>query len=667
MIASVGLTLFLWQEGLNRSDQWSSIIFGAVAALSAIVALLLWLWRRGTAEPASSTAARVDVAVQDLAHAQAEQWKAERQARQMRSPYALPVSWDVTARAAAVMASWSAIDGRPEATPRAIEGSYAKIADVFIKSASPPRLVILGDPGAGKSMLVLQLTLDLLSRRQSSDPVPVLLPAATWQPARPLDDWIADRLSADNPALARPVTAANGSTRSLGREMVARGRVLPILDGLDEMAADHRGAALAVLAHALGSDRQLVVTSRATAYEDAVSRGGWLERTPVVEILPVAGKDVAAYLEADTEQPADRWTAVKQHLDIGGDTPLCRALSTPLMAWLARLVYQRGTTDPSELLHASWATDRASIERHLLNEAIPASYGVPFRGHPARTPDQIRQVQRNLINLARRLHAVPSYDLAWWQVLPRPQLPLNANRLLALSTGSAAALAGYFLSTRADLGGFLAGILLGLSQVMLILWHGKPRRLNLRPSWSHIPGLVAIAAVIAGALAIRSRPSLVLTMTLGLALTIGLGVLAGASIPYAQPRQALSPHILLREDRVVGIVGGLLVALLTATLFVTADLAMNLPLTLGAATAVGSIIGILIGIYCSAWGKFCVARLLLAVRRQTPLRLMTFLHEAYERGVLRQNGGVYQFRHALLQDQLATHSAADPSASSGSH
>jgi hypothetical protein len=32
---------------------------------------------------------------------------------------------------------------------------------------------------------------------------------------------------------------------------------------------------------------------------------------------------------------------------------------------------------------------------------------------------------------------------------------------------------------------------------------------------------------------------------------------------------------------------------------------------------------------------------------------MPFLEDARERGVLRTVGGVYQFRHAMLQDQLA--------------
>ena len=130
-LGAVALTAFLRREGLERSDQWSSVIFGAVGVLSAVVALVVWLWQRGAAHPAPSTSGQVETAVQDLARAQAEQWGAERVARYTGSPYPLPVSWAVTMRAAASMASWSAIDGRPGATGRRLHGSYGEIANVF--------------------------------------------------------------------------------------------------------------------------------------------------------------------------------------------------------------------------------------------------------------------------------------------------------------------------------------------------------------------------------------------------------------------------------------------------------------------------------------------------------------------------------------------------------
>jgi hypothetical protein len=62
-----------------------------------------------------------------------------------------------------------------------------------------------------------------------------------------------------------------------------------------------------------------------------------------------------------------------------------------------------------------------------------------------------------------------------------------------------------------------------------------------------------------------------------------------------------------------------------------------------------------------AWGAFVACRLLLAVRGQMPLRLMSFLGDAHQRGVLRQAGAVYQFRHARLQDRLVSDGQRAPS------
>lgn len=55
----------------------------------------------------------------------------------------------------------------------------------------------------------------------------------------------------------------------------------------------------------------------------------------------------------------------------------------------------------------------------------------------------------------------------------------------------------------------------------------------------------------------------------------------------------------------------------------------------------------------SVWCWFLVSRCWLALADKFPWRLMTFLDDAHQRGVLRQTGAVYQFRHARLQDRLA--------------
>lgn len=52
------------------------------------------------------------------------------------------------------------------------------------------------------------------------------------------------------------------------------------------------------------------------------------------------------------------------------------------------------------------------------------------------------------------------------------------------------------------------------------------------------------------------------------------------------------------------------------------------------------------------WGGYQLARLWLALRGRLPWRLFASLEDAHEKGLLRQAGAVYQFRHARLQDRL---------------
>ncbi|MBL7630173.1 hypothetical protein I7412_24015 [Frankia sp. CN6] len=55
-----------------------------------------------------------------------------------------------------------------------------------------------------------------------------------------------------------------------------------------------------------------------------------------------------------------------------------------------------------------------------------------------------------------------------------------------------------------------------------------------------------------------------------------------------------------------------------------------------------------------AWALFTLTRAWLAARGRLPRNLMAFLADAHEkRGVLRQVGPVYQFRHLELQHRLA--------------
>jgi predicted NACHT family NTPase len=129
-------------------------------------------------------------------------------------------------------------------------------------------LLILGEPGSGKTTLLLELTRSLLDRAEWDEalPMPVVFPLAPWAAKRlPLADWLVDELSQryDVP-------------RQIGHAWVANDRILPLLDGLDEVAERHRSACVGAInayqegrAHVLPG---LVVTSRVADYDAVTAR-----------------------------------------------------------------------------------------------------------------------------------------------------------------------------------------------------------------------------------------------------------------------------------------------------------------------------------------------------------------------------------------------------------
>jgi len=94
---------------------------------------------------------------------------------------------------------------RPE-VPRHLIGEQAgeggELAGLLARVPTG-RLVVLGEPGAGKTMLMVRLALDLLGCRASGSPVPYLASVASWDPAaQDLRDWLGSQLLTDHPALA---------------------------------------------------------------------------------------------------------------------------------------------------------------------------------------------------------------------------------------------------------------------------------------------------------------------------------------------------------------------------------------------------------------------------------------------------------------------------------
>ncbi|MGW4873749.1 NACHT domain-containing protein [Streptomyces chartreusis] len=395
-------------DGKAVAERWTPAL-GIVVTVLGLLSTLVQS-QAGTGEGSEWLKARADA----LAGAAEEMWAAEARLRRLQDPGPLPVRWRAVE---APLADHDAnVRQGAELDPALRAGQLSEIRAAFL-AAQSRRMVVLGPPGSGKTVLALKLVLDLLATREPGHAVPILLPAGTWDAARePLRAWIAARLAADFPALA----AALPGGGTLADALVSARLVLPVLDGFDELPSAQRVPAMRRLNSELDAHSALLLTSRTDAYGATVEACDVLTAAAVVELSPLFLTDAAEYLTR-TSRPVRRtdgaigtaWSATLERLDAPGGPPeqaLRMVLSRPLMVAMARAVYNDGRRDPGELLDSQFSA-AVQIEEHLLKAFVPAVFdNMNDPLHDSSEP------QGWLGFLARHLRRRGNRQLAWWEL-----------------------------------------------------------------------------------------------------------------------------------------------------------------------------------------------------------------------------------------------------------
>ena len=339
-------------EALDAANQLSgvaSLFVGVVALVVAGVALIP-AFRRPTRPPENMS----EVA-QELAGKIREQWTDESRARRVNHPYPLPVTWRnapeelFTSRLPTTQADGEEDPaGRPTDETQRGASPEDRVTDRLVKTlreVPTGRLVVLGEPGAGKTILLVQLTLDLPRQRTDSAPVPVLLSVTSWNPKKePLQNWLAGSLKVEYPWLTR-TAPGTASDRTCLEALLQEGKILPLLDGLDEIPDKVRRSALDKINDWLQDGASIVVSCRSEEYGALVRQtdtalGRKLSGAAGVVLDPLDAEAVSDYLVedcGDDEAARKRWKPVTDLLKKPG--VLTSALETPLMASLTRTIY----------------------------------------------------------------------------------------------------------------------------------------------------------------------------------------------------------------------------------------------------------------------------------------------------------------------------------------
>jgi hypothetical protein len=656
----------------HRSDLAT---FGAFAAAVVTIAAGQIAWAKnlgGGRRGGDSQQWTLDRVADLLSAAVKEQWTRAALDRRLQ-PEPIAVRWAKpsgpfagTASAAAASRQFPPLPGLTAARRRDLRTGQLWDLHAVYGGLGSGRMMIVGTAGSGKSGAAVLLVLAALKHREQvleKDrplvPVPVMFTLHGWDPnIQRIEDWLASRLQQTYPLFA-------GKGGADGTQLVRAGRVAVILDGLDEIAAELRPVVLRALSRQAAFRVVLLTRSAEIA---AAAKHGLLEGAVALELQGIDPPAAADYLTRVQLDPAPRgWRELVGRLRQAPDSPIAKALSSPLALTLVRDTYRSGD-DVRELLNfcdaARHGVLREDIEDHLLDRVLPAVYA-PRPGEPAPRYD-LQAAQHALGYIAARMNQDSTRDLAWWRI---PAWAPASPRVIAtgLVVGLAVGLGGLGAGLAAGLGAWRgAGLGAGLVFVLLVgqiasRGNEAPQRIG-RIRWRQLFSRPALMVMLVASLGIGLIAGLVLGLVAGLAVGLGgglagglvTGLVFGLSRPAADDASPLTSRASWQRDQAFGFLAGLVAGLAAG---LVAGLIAGLVAGPWAGLVTGPMVGLVLGLmsgltYPKTWAA-SLTFAQLARRQHTPIRLMRFLEDARKRDVLRTVGPVYQFRHARLQDRLA--------------
>ncbi|GAB4345398.1 MAG: hypothetical protein OHK0047_38730 [Leptolyngbyaceae cyanobacterium] len=106
------------------------------------------------------------------------------------------------------------------------------ILDVFEQPDIAGKLLILGEPGSGKTTTMLDLAQALIEKAatDSQQLIPVLVNLSSWKdPKQEMEAWLIEELK-----------SKYGVRKDIGKKWLEEKQLLPLLDGLDEVKPEHQ-------------------------------------------------------------------------------------------------------------------------------------------------------------------------------------------------------------------------------------------------------------------------------------------------------------------------------------------------------------------------------------------------------------------------------------------
>ena len=568
----------------------------------------------------------------------------------------------------------------------------SSVADLARAVAAGRQLIILGSSQSGKTTLATRLAETLAGRPGAQ---PVLFSLSTWNPDQiRLNDWMLQ-------AIQTAYGLSSDTDAEAAEAVLRQGMSIPVFDGLDEIPDGLRASAADTIHRLIGTS-PAVLTSIDSSQNERLTRVA-LPSADVIRLTPVTSAEVSRYLigtapSADDTSPLGTLAAA---ITAEPDSPASEALSSPLIAWLAKTIYDadlapaRSSTVASadQLLDPALFPDAASIETHLLR-SLPAAVFQRYRSSPrakgspasAVTPGQAERWLRFLADRAT------NRIIGFWEF--RRYAPLFPVAL------AAAAVLGCAIAVVGTVAPYLAGpgyCLLLAGAVFGFGWSRgysdtrdrieDPTRIGYGYTGQQHDGDLSLH----GLRFLRALATAAIAYAAGVITDAGLrhldwlfglsardfGILAAVATVLcygiANLGGRIAGWILMHRPQIdarMGARAGDPLAAISSDFKSGCAIFAVATVTLAAGLAVYDVVllpadaivnvclvpvsAIIAAFIWNEWICFKSAHLWLVARGRLPLQLSDFLSQCHDGGILRKNGNHFEFRHRRLQESLQT-------------
>jgi hypothetical protein len=201
-----------------------------------------------------------------------------------------------------------------------------KVSEKFFDQLGVGRsLLILGDPGSGKTTTLLELTRDLIKKVEQDVnlPLPIVFNLSSWkEPKQKFGEWLVQEMSTKYQV-----------DKSISRTWIQEQQLLLLLDGLDEVNQEHRADCVTAINEFSQTNGQIdfIVCCRIKDYEELSRR---LNIQSAVFIQPLTLDQINHCLTRGGEELAVIKTAMQT------DLVLQELAKTPLILNIIALSYR---------------------------------------------------------------------------------------------------------------------------------------------------------------------------------------------------------------------------------------------------------------------------------------------------------------------------------------